>query len=168
MLCIVWNLVRRRVTRRLTRLQIMYNFFQYSKTLWENDDISIYRYRTGTGNKFNLKCAWLYLLCINHDHQSISESSYHHGDGQYDCYGNAGLPRDGRVVAPVVQCEVVARTRGGIHSGTNLTSKYATLPNKRVVWVSRVVVQIRRVNLKSMDTYCVISSPHHILCVATC
>ena len=53
-LCIVWNLVRRRVTRRLTRLQTMYNVLKYSKTWWENDDISIYRYRTGTGNKFNL------------------------------------------------------------------------------------------------------------------
>ena len=53
-LCIVWNLVRRRVTRRLTRLQTMYNVLKYSKTWWINDDISIYRYRTGTGNKFNL------------------------------------------------------------------------------------------------------------------
>ena len=53
-LCIVWNLVRRRVPRRLTRLQTMYNVLKYSKTWWENDDISIYRYRTGTGNKFNL------------------------------------------------------------------------------------------------------------------
>ena len=53
-LCIVWNLVRRRVTRRLTRLQTMYNVLKYSKTWWESDDISIYRYRTGTGNKFNL------------------------------------------------------------------------------------------------------------------
>ena len=52
--CIVWNLVRRRVTRRLTRLQTMYNVLKYSKTWCENDDISIYRYRTGTGNKFNL------------------------------------------------------------------------------------------------------------------
>ena len=32
----------------------MYNVLKYSKTLWENGDISIYRYRTGTGNKFNL------------------------------------------------------------------------------------------------------------------
>ena len=55
-LCIVWYLVRRRVTRRLTRLQTMYNVlkYMYSKPWWENDDISIYQYRTGTGNKFNL------------------------------------------------------------------------------------------------------------------
>ena len=32
----------------------MYNVYKYSKTWRENDDISIYRYRTGTGNKFNL------------------------------------------------------------------------------------------------------------------
>ena len=37
-----------------TRLQYMYNVNKYSKTWWENDDISIYRYRTGTGNKLNL------------------------------------------------------------------------------------------------------------------
>ena len=53
-LYIVWSLVRRRVTRRLTRLQTMHNVLKYSKTLWENDDISIYRYRTGIGNKLNL------------------------------------------------------------------------------------------------------------------
>ena len=28
----VWNLVRRRVTRRITRLQTMYNILKYSKT----------------------------------------------------------------------------------------------------------------------------------------
>ena len=28
-LCIVWNLVRRRVTQRLTRLQIMYTVLKY-------------------------------------------------------------------------------------------------------------------------------------------
>ena len=39
---------------RLTRLQTMYNVLKCSKTWWENDDISIYRYRTGTGNKLNL------------------------------------------------------------------------------------------------------------------
>ena len=30
-LCIVWNLVRHRVIRRLTRLQTMYNVFKYCK-----------------------------------------------------------------------------------------------------------------------------------------
>ena len=54
MLHIVWSLVRRRVTRRLTSLQTMYNVIKYNKTWWENDDISIYRYRIATGNKFNL------------------------------------------------------------------------------------------------------------------
>ena len=32
----------------------MYHILKYSKTWWENDDISIYRYRNVTGNKFNL------------------------------------------------------------------------------------------------------------------
>ena len=63
--CIVWNLVRRPVTRRLTRLQTMYNVLKYSKTWWENDDISSYRYRTGTGNKLNLIMRMTVInLCI--------------------------------------------------------------------------------------------------------
>ena len=37
---------------------MMLRFFdrerRYTRTWWEKDDISIYRYRTGTGNKFNL------------------------------------------------------------------------------------------------------------------
>ena len=32
----------------------MYNVLKYRKTWEENDDISIYRYCTGTGNKFNV------------------------------------------------------------------------------------------------------------------
>ena len=60
-LCIVWNLVRRRVTRRYTRLQTMYNVLKYSKTKWENDDISIYQSRTGTGNKFN----WIMRMTVH-------------------------------------------------------------------------------------------------------
>jgi len=56
-LCIVWNLVRRRVTRRLTRLQTLYNVLKYSKTWWEYDNISIYRYRTETENKFQFNNA---------------------------------------------------------------------------------------------------------------
>ena len=48
------ELVRRQVIRRLSRHQTIYNVLKYRKTWWENDDISIYRYRTGTGNKLNL------------------------------------------------------------------------------------------------------------------
>ena len=36
--------MRRRVTRRLTRLQTMYNFLKYHKTWWYNDKISIYNF----------------------------------------------------------------------------------------------------------------------------
>ena len=32
----------------------MFNVLKYSKSWLENDDILIYRYHTGTGNKFNL------------------------------------------------------------------------------------------------------------------
>ena len=35
-LYIVWSLVRRRVTRRLTRLQPMYNILKFSKKWWNN------------------------------------------------------------------------------------------------------------------------------------
>ena len=70
-LCIAWNLVRHRITRRLTRLQTMYNVLKYSKTWWENNDISIYRYRTGTGNKFNLimrMSVFEFIGWRDHDH----------------------------------------------------------------------------------------------------
>ena len=87
MLCIVWNLVRRRVTRHLIRLQTMYNVFKYSKTWWENDDISIYRYRTGIGIKFNLimrmtVVMWMLFLVTYQQYKSILRSlSY------IDCIG---------------------------------------------------------------------------------
>ena len=42
------------VTRRLTRLQTMYNILKYCKTLWNNDTISICKNRNGTGFFFNL------------------------------------------------------------------------------------------------------------------
>ena len=53
-LCIVWNLVRRKVTRRLTRLQTMYNVLKYHKIRWNNDKISIDRNRNGTGFSIHL------------------------------------------------------------------------------------------------------------------
>ena len=42
------ELVRRRVTRRLTKLQTMFNALRYGKTWWNNDTISIYRNRNRT------------------------------------------------------------------------------------------------------------------------
>ena len=45
---IVWSLVRRRVTRRLTRLQIMYNVPKFSNKWWNNVKKSIYRNRNAT------------------------------------------------------------------------------------------------------------------------
>ena len=52
---IVWSLIRRRVTRRLTRLQTMYNVFKYCKTLWNNDKISIYQNRNMGYDEINRK-----------------------------------------------------------------------------------------------------------------
>jgi len=43
LLSIVWSLVRRRVTRRLSRLQAMYNVLKYRKIWWNYDEKSIYR-----------------------------------------------------------------------------------------------------------------------------
>ena len=45
MLCIVWSLVRRRVTRRLTRLQTMHKVLKYRK----NGEITTKFQFTGTG-----------------------------------------------------------------------------------------------------------------------
>jgi len=42
----------------------MYKVLKYSKTWWENDDISIYRYRTGPGNKFNLIMRMTVYTCV--------------------------------------------------------------------------------------------------------
>ena len=56
-LYIAWSLVRRRVTRRLIRLQTTYNVLKYRKIWRNNDEIQFTgpeRNRTGTGNKFNL------------------------------------------------------------------------------------------------------------------
>ena len=53
MLHIVWSLVRRRVTWRLTRLQTMYNVLTYRKTWWNNDKNTIYRNRNATATKPN-------------------------------------------------------------------------------------------------------------------
>ena len=54
MLHTVWSLVRRRVTRRLTRRKTMSNAIKYRKTWWNNNKISIYRNRNGTGFFVNL------------------------------------------------------------------------------------------------------------------
>ena len=51
---IVWSLVRRRVTRRLTRLQTMYNVLKFSENWWNNVKKSIYRNRNATANFVNL------------------------------------------------------------------------------------------------------------------
>jgi len=56
-LCKVWSLVRHRVTRRLTRLQTMYNVLKYCKKRWNNDKNQFTVtgvHRTGTWNIFNL------------------------------------------------------------------------------------------------------------------
>ena len=45
---IVWNLVRRRATRRLTRLLTMFNVLKYRNIWWNNSEISIYQYRSVT------------------------------------------------------------------------------------------------------------------------
>ena len=73
MLYKVWSLVRRRVTRRLTRLQTLFNVLEYRKIWWNDDEIQLNRNRTGTGNCFNLimrmtvpqRCA-LHVLCWQH------------------------------------------------------------------------------------------------------
>ena len=44
----IGSLVRRRVTRRLTRLKTMYNVLKYRKTWWNDNKISIYRNRNAT------------------------------------------------------------------------------------------------------------------------
>ena len=49
-LCIIWSLLRRRVTRRLTRLQTMRNALKYSKI----DQNGSVRWRFGCGYFFNL------------------------------------------------------------------------------------------------------------------
>ena len=60
---IVWSLVRRRITRRLTRLQNMYNVLKYRK-IFQNGAL---RLRCGCGYFFNLlKTSTVYhvLLCV--------------------------------------------------------------------------------------------------------
>ena len=53
-LYIVWSVMRRRVTRRLTTLQTMFNVLKYRKTWWNYEDLLIYRNRNRTGNFVNL------------------------------------------------------------------------------------------------------------------
>ena len=53
---IVWSLVRRRVSRRLSRLQTMYNVLKYSKTWWNNAKKLIYRNATATQPDFSTGC----------------------------------------------------------------------------------------------------------------
>jgi len=78
MLNIVWSLVRRRVTRRLTRLRTMFNVL---KTWWNDDIKSIYLNSTGTGYFVNLsKTSTITLLClwISHScHLSFYFISWH-------------------------------------------------------------------------------------------
>ena len=47
----VWSMVRRRVTRRLTRLRTIFTNNTYRKTWRNNDKISIYRNRSGTNTE---------------------------------------------------------------------------------------------------------------------
>ena len=58
MLCIVWSLVRRGVTRRLTSLQTMYNVLKYHKNMVNKQrNFSLAELEcncTGTRNNFNL------------------------------------------------------------------------------------------------------------------
>ena len=51
---IVWSLVRRRVTRCLTRFQTMYNVLKFSKKWWNNVKKSIYRNHNTTAHFVNL------------------------------------------------------------------------------------------------------------------
>ena len=51
--------MRRRVTRRLTRLKTMYNVLKCRKTWWNNDELSIYRNRSATAPEPEINSIWL-------------------------------------------------------------------------------------------------------------
>jgi len=71
--------VRRRVTRRLISLQTKCNFLKYSKTWCENDAISFYRCRTGTGNKFNCKRIICSGVCIFFEYGDQTHHNFKNG-----------------------------------------------------------------------------------------
>jgi len=59
-------MVRRRVTRRFTRLQNMYNVLKFSKKWWNNVKKSIYRNRNATANFVNLiSTSTVHVYCTN-------------------------------------------------------------------------------------------------------
>ena len=60
--CTVWCQVRRRDTRRFTRLQTIHNILKKSKICWNNDEIQIYRNRSATAPESEII---VILLCAS-------------------------------------------------------------------------------------------------------
>ena len=63
--CYSWNSIMTLISRRLTRLQTMYNVLKYRKTWWNKDRISIYRNRNGTWFYANLIMTSTVLMANN-------------------------------------------------------------------------------------------------------
>jgi len=53
------------LTRRLTRLQTMYNVLNYRKTWWNNDKIAIYRNRSVTAPEPEIYSIWVCAVLYN-------------------------------------------------------------------------------------------------------
>ena len=87
-LCIVWSLVRCRVTRRLIRLQTMYNVLKFSEKWWNNDKNQF------TGNGVQLHRNRKYFK-FNNAHDCTSDKCDHwkHKEGVFVCWGaNFNVP----------------------------------------------------------------------------
>ena len=63
-LLIVWSLVRRRVTRRFTRLQTMYNVIKFRKTLWNNVQTINLQEPQRSRNIHNVSMSWFCYILV--------------------------------------------------------------------------------------------------------